>query len=151
MDRILSVGWNLVPKRQLKINLPLIDALQRIPKYAKFLKDLLKGKDRLGEVANVPLSAGCSAVILNKLPEKLVDPGMFTIPCLFGDDVRRHALADSGASINLMPYSLYQKLALSDLSPTRMTLSLADRGKQSKHGQGKQMLRIICHGIKVVE
>ncbi|KAD7479839.1 hypothetical protein E3N88_02975 [Mikania micrantha] len=112
--------------RQLKINLPFIEALQHIPKYVKFLKELLKGKDRLGEVANVPLSAGCSAVILNKLPEKLADPGMFTIPCLFGDNVRRYALADSGASINLMPYSLYEKLALGDLFPTRMTLSLAD-------------------------
>ncbi|KAD5803433.1 hypothetical protein E3N88_14793 [Mikania micrantha] len=101
--------------KQLKINLPFIEALQHIPKYVKFLKELLKGKDRLGEVSNVPLSAGCSAVILNKLPEKLADPGMFTIPCLFGDDVKRYALADSGASINLMPYSLYEKLALAKL------------------------------------
>ncbi|KAD6119860.1 hypothetical protein E3N88_11131 [Mikania micrantha] len=126
--------------RQLKINLPFIEALQRIPKYVKFLKELLKGKDRLGEVANVPLSAGCSAVILNKLPEKLADPGMFTIPCLFGDDVRRYALADSGASINLMPYSLYEKLALGDLSPTRMTLSLVDRSVKCPRGILKNVL-----------
>ncbi|KAD6454135.1 hypothetical protein E3N88_08841 [Mikania micrantha] len=126
--------------RQLKINLPLIDVLQRIPKYAKFLKELLKSKDRLGEVANVPLSAGCSAVILNKLPEKLADPGMFTIPCLFGDDVRRYALADSGASINLMPHSLYEKLALGDLSPTRMTLSLADRSVANSMRAGGELV-----------
>ncbi|KAD4888365.1 hypothetical protein E3N88_20438 [Mikania micrantha] len=126
--------------RQLKINLPFIEALQHIPKYVKFLKELLKGKDHLGEVANVPLSAGCSAVVLNKLPEKLADPGMFTIPCLFGDDVRRYALADSGASINLMPYSLYEKLALGDLSPTRMTLSLADRSVKCPRGILKNVL-----------
>ena len=126
--------------RQLKINLPFIEALQHIPKYVKFLKELLKAKDYLGEVANVPLSAGCSAVILNKLPEKLADPGMFTIPCLFGDDVRRYALADSGASINLMPYSLYEKLALGDLSPTRMTLSLADRSVKCPRGILKNVL-----------
>ncbi|KAD5803728.1 hypothetical protein E3N88_15088 [Mikania micrantha] len=126
--------------RQLKINLPFIEALQHIPKYVKFLKELLKGKDRLGEVANVPLSAGCSAVILNKLPEKLADPGMFTIPCLLGDDVTRYALADSGASINLMPYSLYEKLALGDLSPTRMTLSLADRSVKCPRGILKNVL-----------
>ncbi|KAD4385637.1 hypothetical protein E3N88_25806 [Mikania micrantha] len=112
--------------KQLKINLPFIEALQHMPKYAKFLKDLLKRKERLGELSNVPLSGGCSAVILNKLPEKLTDPEIFTIPCLFGSDTQRHALADSGASINLMPYSLYEKLALGELMPTRMTLSLAD-------------------------
>ncbi|KAD3068394.1 hypothetical protein E3N88_36274 [Mikania micrantha] len=65
---------------------------------------------------------------------------MFTIPCLFGDDVRRYALADSGASINLMPYSLYEKLALGDLSPTRMTLSLADRSVKCPRGILKNVL-----------
>ncbi|KAD5802838.1 hypothetical protein E3N88_14198 [Mikania micrantha] len=126
--------------KQLNINLPFIEALQHIPKYVKYLKELLKSKDRLGEVANTPVSAGCSAVILNKLPEKLADPGMFTIPCLFGDDFKRRALADSGASINLMPYSLYEKLALGDLSPTRMTLSLADRSVKCPQGILKNVL-----------
>ncbi|KAD4888324.1 hypothetical protein E3N88_20397 [Mikania micrantha] len=126
--------------KQLKINLPFIEALQHIPKYVKYLKELLKSKDRLGEVGNTPVSAGCSAVILNKLPEKLADPGMFTIPCLFGDDVKRHALADSGASINLMPYSLYEKLALGELSPTHMTLSLADRSVKCPRGILKNVL-----------
>ncbi|KAD7476900.1 hypothetical protein E3N88_00036 [Mikania micrantha] len=120
--------------KQLKINLPFIEALRRIPKYAKFLKDLLKGKDRLGKLTEVPLSRDCSAVITNTLPEKLTDPGILTIPCLFGSDVRSHALADSGASINLIPYSLYKKLALGDLVPTRMTLSLADRSVKCPRG-----------------
>ncbi|KAD3337155.1 hypothetical protein E3N88_32675 [Mikania micrantha] len=120
--------------KQLKINLPFIEALQRMPKYAKFLKDLLKGKDRLGKLTEVPLSRDCSAVITNMLPEKLTDPGILTIPCLFGSDVRSHALADSGASINLMPYSLYEKLALGDLVPTSMTLSLADRSVKCPRG-----------------
>ncbi|KAI3742924.1 hypothetical protein L1987_60623 [Smallanthus sonchifolius] len=120
--------------KQLKINLPFIDALQRMPKYAKFLKDLLKGKDRLGKLNEVPLSRECSVVITNTLPEKLTDPGIFTIPCLFGGDVRSHALADSGASINLMPYSLYEKLALGELAPTCMTLSLADRSIKCPRG-----------------
>ncbi|KAD4180054.1 hypothetical protein E3N88_28645 [Mikania micrantha] len=126
--------------KQLKINLPFIEALQHMPKYAKFLKDLLKRKDRLGELSNVPLSGGCSAVILKKLPEKLTDPGIFTIPCLFGSDTQRHALADSGASINLMPYSLYEKLALGELSPTRMTLSLADRTVKCPRGIVENLL-----------
>ncbi|KAI3807729.1 hypothetical protein L1987_23663 [Smallanthus sonchifolius] len=120
--------------KQLKINLPFIEALQRMPKYAKFLKDLLKGKDWLGKLNEVPLSRECSAVITNTLPEKLTDPGIFTIPCLFGGDVRSHALANSGASINLMPHSLYEKLALGELAPTRMTLSLADRSIKCPRG-----------------
>jgi len=113
--------------KQLKVNLPFIEALQHMPKYAKFLKDLLKRKSKLGELSNVPLTGGCSTVILNKLPEKLTDPGVFTIPCLFGSDTQSHALVDLGASINLMPYSMYEKLDLGDLTPTSMTLSLADR------------------------
>ncbi|XP_021991535.1 uncharacterized protein LOC110888312 [Helianthus annuus] len=98
-----------------------------MPKYAKFLKDLLKRKDRLGELSNIALIAliaGCSAVVLNNLPEKLIDTGIFTIPCMFSSGTLSHALADLDASINLMPYSLYEKLDLGDLTPTRMTLSL---------------------------
>ncbi|XP_021991882.1 uncharacterized protein LOC110888676 [Helianthus annuus] len=111
--------------KQLKINLPLIEALKHMPKYAKFLKEILKGKDKLEELPNVSLNVECSAVVTNSLPEKLIDPGIFTIPCLFGGDVQNHALTDLGASINLMPYSFYEKLGLGDLKPTRMTLSLA--------------------------
>ncbi|KAM0061953.1 putative aspartic peptidase domain superfamily [Helianthus debilis subsp. tardiflorus] len=120
--------------KQLKVNLPFIEALQSMPKYVKFLKEFLKRKDRVDEFSNTPLNGDCSVVILNKLPEKLTDPGIFTIPCLFGGDVQNHALADLGASINLMPYSFYEKLGLGDLKPTRMTLSLAD--KTIKYPQG---------------
>ncbi|XP_076926771.1 uncharacterized protein LOC143590063 [Bidens hawaiensis] len=112
--------------RQLKINLPFIEALQHMPKYAKFLKDLLKRKDRLGEVSSIPLMGDCSVVVLNRVPEKLLDSGVFTIPVLFGSDAMSQALADLGASINLMPYSLYKKLELGELTPTHMSLSLAD-------------------------
>lgn len=54
-----------------------------MPKYAKFLKDLLKNKCKLGDILYVPLSGECSVVVTNKLPEKLSDPGVFTIPCIF--------------------------------------------------------------------
>ncbi|XP_021991969.1 uncharacterized protein LOC110888769 [Helianthus annuus] len=98
---------------KLKINLPFIEALQSMPKYEKFLKDLLKRKERIGELSNIPLTGGCSAVVLNKLPEKLTDLGTFTIPCFFGGAVTpAHALADLGASVNLMPFSLYERLGL---------------------------------------
>ncbi|XP_076960036.1 uncharacterized protein LOC143636283 [Bidens hawaiensis] len=105
-------GYFLDMFLQLKINLSFIEALQHMPKYAKFLKDLLKRKDRLGEVSSIPLMGDCSAVVLNRVPEKLSDPGVFTIPVLFGNDAMSHALADLGESINLMPYSLYEKLEL---------------------------------------
>ncbi|KAI3776015.1 hypothetical protein L1987_45775 [Smallanthus sonchifolius] len=121
--------------KQLKINLPFIEALQSMPKYAKFLKDFLKRKDRIGEFSNIPLTGGCSAVVLNKLPEKLTDPGTFTISCLFGGAITpAHALADLGASINLMPFSLFEKLGLGELTPTRMSLSLADRSVKYPRG-----------------
>ncbi|XP_076905366.1 uncharacterized protein LOC143561111 [Bidens hawaiensis] len=120
--------------RRLKINLPFIEALQHMPKYAKFLKDLLKRKDRLGEVSSIPLMGDCSAVVLNRVPEKLSDPGVFMIPVLFGSDAMSHALADLGASINLMPYSLYEKLELGELTPTRMSLSLPDHSVKYPRG-----------------
>ncbi|XP_021971755.1 uncharacterized protein LOC110866917 [Helianthus annuus] len=126
--------------KQLKINLPFIEALQSMPKYAKFLKDLLRNKEKLGELSNVPLNGGCSAVVLNKLPEKLTDPGIFTIPCLFGSNTNTRALADLGASINLMPFSLYEKLDLGELAPTRMTLSLADRSIKYPRGIVENLL-----------
>ncbi|XP_021986029.1 uncharacterized protein LOC110882271 [Helianthus annuus] len=123
-----------------EINLLFIEALQSMPKYAKFLKDLLKRKDRLGAISNIPLTGGCSAVILNKVPEKLTDLGLFNIPCLFGSDTKYRALGDLGASINLMPYSLYQKLDLGELSPTRMSLSLADRSVKYPRGVVENLL-----------
>ncbi|XP_076954754.1 uncharacterized protein LOC143629338 [Bidens hawaiensis] len=112
--------------RLLRINLPFIEALQYMPKYAKFLKDILKQKESLEELSTVPLNGEFSAVVLNKVPEKLPDLGVFTIPCLFGRDTSCQALADLGAYINLMLYSLFEKLGLGELTPTRMTLSLVD-------------------------
>nr|GEV28870.1 reverse transcriptase domain-containing protein [Tanacetum cinerariifolium] len=103
------------------------DALLLMPKFASTIKSLLTNKDKLFELAKVPLNENCSAMLLKKLPEKLGDPAKFLIPCDFpGIDVC-HALADLGASINLMPLSIWKKLSLPELTPTRMTLELADR------------------------
>ncbi|GKC48955.1 reverse transcriptase domain-containing protein, partial [Tanacetum coccineum] len=96
-------------------------------KFAPTIKSLLMNKEKLLELAKIPLNENCSAMLLKKLPEKLGDPGKFLIPCNFpGMDVC-HALADLGASINLMPLSIWKKLSLPELTPTRMTLELADR------------------------
>ncbi|GJV28433.1 reverse transcriptase domain-containing protein [Tanacetum coccineum] len=112
--------------KQLHVNISLADALILIPKYQKMLKSLLSNKEKLIEIANTPLSENCSAVILKKLPEKLGDPGKFLIPCGFSE-LKCKALADLGASINLMPLSVWKKLGLPELIPTLMTLELANR------------------------
>nr|GEV87031.1 reverse transcriptase domain-containing protein [Tanacetum cinerariifolium] len=81
---------------------------------------------KLCEMARTSLNEHCSEVFLKKLPEKLGDPGMFLIPCDFPGMAECLALADLGASINLMPYSMWKILCLPDLTPTCMTLELAD-------------------------
>nr|GEU78979.1 reverse transcriptase domain-containing protein [Tanacetum cinerariifolium] len=103
------------------------DALFLMVKFASTIKSLLTNKDKLFELAKIHLNENCSAMLLKNLPEKLRDPDKFLIPCDFpGMDVC-HTLADLGASINLMPLSIWKKLSLPKLTPTRMTLELTDR------------------------
>ncbi|GKB06264.1 reverse transcriptase domain-containing protein [Tanacetum coccineum] len=90
------------------------------------LKSLLSNKEKLLELANTPLNENCSAVILKKLPKKLGDPGKFLILCGFSE-LEYKALADVGASIKLMPLSVWKKLGLPELISTQMTLELANR------------------------
>ncbi|GJY15295.1 reverse transcriptase domain-containing protein [Tanacetum coccineum] len=113
--------------RDLSFEISFTDALMLMPKFASTLKTLIGNKEKLSELARTPLNENCSAVILNKLPKKLGDPGRFLIPCEFTGITTCNALADLGASINLMPYSVWKDLALSELTPTCMTLELADR------------------------
>nr|GEU29873.1 reverse transcriptase domain-containing protein [Tanacetum cinerariifolium] len=111
----------------LHFDISFADALLLMPKFASTIKSLLTNKDKLFELAKVPLNENCSDMLLKKLPEKLGDPGKFLIPCDFPRMDVCHALADLGASINLMPLSIWKKLSLPELTPTRMTLELADR------------------------
>nr|GEW54234.1 reverse transcriptase domain-containing protein [Tanacetum cinerariifolium] len=98
----------------------------KVPPPPKMLKALMSNNEKLQELANTPLNENCLAVILKKLPKKLGDPGKFLIPCGFSE-LKCKALADLGASINLMPISVWKKLGLPELIPTRMTLELANR------------------------
>ena len=98
-----------------------------MPLYAKFLKEILSKKRRIAEEGVVNLTATCSAEIKKNLPEKMKDPGSFTIPCIIGEFEFQKALCDSGASINLMPLSVTRKLSLGELTPTTVTLQMADR------------------------
>ncbi|GJX24311.1 reverse transcriptase domain-containing protein [Tanacetum coccineum] len=113
--------------KDLSFEISLTDALILMPKFASTLKALIGNKEKLSEMARTPLNEHCSAVILNKLPEKLGDPDKFLIPCDFPGMDECLALADLGASINLMPLSMWKKLSLPELTPTCMTLELADR------------------------
>nr|GEV18222.1 reverse transcriptase domain-containing protein [Tanacetum cinerariifolium] len=111
----------------LHFDISFADALLLMPKFASTIKSLLTNKDKLFELAKVPLNKNCSAMLLKKLLEKLGDPGKFLIPCDFPGIHVCHALADLGASINLMPLSIWKKILLPELTPTRITLELANR------------------------
>ena len=106
--------------------MPFIEVVTQMPLYAKFLKDILSKKMKIAEEGIVNLTATCSAVIKRGLPEKMKDPGSFTIPCTIGEFEFQKALCDSGASINLMPYFVAKKLSLGEITPTTVTLQIAD-------------------------
>ncbi|TQE03197.1 hypothetical protein C1H46_011200 [Malus baccata] len=118
--------------RKVQVNLPLLDAIKQVPKYAKFLKELCTNKRRFNDQETVALSEEVSAVLQRKLPPKLKDAGSFTIPCVIGGKEFGRALCDLGASINLMPYSVYESLNLGDLKETKVVIQLADRSRYPK-------------------
>ncbi|GJR04338.1 reverse transcriptase domain-containing protein [Tanacetum coccineum] len=112
----------------------------RMPNYGKFLKELVNNKHKIEQISAAFLSDESSAILQNKVPPKLGDPRSFLIPCNFNKAFSCNALADLGASINLMPYSLYAKLSLETLKPTKMSVRLADRSFQYPVGIAKNML-----------
>ena len=113
--------------KKIEINIPFSEALTQMPHYAKFMKDLLSKNRKFTEEGIVSLNATCNAVIQKSIPEKRQDPGSFTIPCMIGNADMGKALCDSGASINLMPLSVAKRLSLGELTPTAITLQMADR------------------------
>ncbi|GJY65107.1 reverse transcriptase domain-containing protein [Tanacetum coccineum] len=126
--------------RAVWINVPLIEVLAEMPNYGKFLKELISNKHKIEQISAAFLSNESSAMIQNKVPPKLGDPRSFLIPCNFNKTFSCKALADLGASINLMPYSLYAKLSLETLKPTKMSVRLADRTFQYLVGIATYML-----------
>ncbi|KAJ9180836.1 hypothetical protein P3X46_009034 [Hevea brasiliensis] len=105
-----------------------------MPSYAKFLKEILSNKRRLEDYETVALTEECSAILQRKLPPKLKDPGSFSIPCHIGESCFVKALCDLGASVSLMPLSIYEKLNMGDLKPTHISLQLADRSIKYPEG-----------------
>ncbi|XP_023747960.1 uncharacterized protein LOC111896174 [Lactuca sativa] len=98
-----------------------------MPEYAKFLKDLLTNRKKIWEVSRVVLNETCSSANVNMLPKKMGDSGSLTLPCQFKNLATSHALADSGASVNLMPYSFFKKLDLPEPIPIHMDIHLANK------------------------
>jgi len=115
--------------RRCEVNIPLLDAIKQVPRYAKFLKELctIKRKQKLKGCEKVRVGENVSVVIQRKLPAKCKDPGMFTIPCTIGNTRFEKAMTDLGASINVMPYSIYASLKLGPLNKTSAVIQLADR------------------------
>ncbi|XP_012850542.1 PREDICTED: uncharacterized protein LOC105970278 [Erythranthe guttata] len=120
--------------KQIRINIPFAEALEVMPNYTKFMKEVLSKKIRIEEDIPVTLTATCSAILQSNLPPKMKDAGSYTIPCIIGNSTFDKALCDLGASINLMPMFVFLKLSLENLNRTRMTLQLADRSLKYPDG-----------------
>ena len=126
--------------REVKVNIPLLDMIKQVPTYAKFLKDLCTVKRSLKVNKKVFLTEQVSAIIGNKTPVKYKDPGCPTISVNIGGTSVEKALLDLGASVNLLPYSMYKRLGLGELKPTSITLSLADRSIKIPKGTIEDVL-----------
>ncbi|GJX78786.1 reverse transcriptase domain-containing protein, partial [Tanacetum coccineum] len=129
--------WNINRRRKrtrLHFDISFADALLRMPKFASTFKSLLSNKEKLFELANTSLNENCLAVLLKKFPKKHGDSDKFLIPCDVPKLDECLALADLGASINLMPLSVWKKLSLPELTSTRMTLELANRSVSHPKG-----------------
>nr|GEW54873.1 retrovirus-related Pol polyprotein from transposon TNT 1-94 [Tanacetum cinerariifolium] len=125
--------------KDLNFNISFADALILMPKFGPSIKSLLTNKDKLCDLSKSPLNEHCSSILLKKLPEKLRDPGKFLISCDFPKMAECLALADLGASINLMLVFVWNKLSLPNLSPTCMTLELADHSISRPVGVSKDV------------
>ena len=126
--------------RQVKVNIPLLDMIKQVPTYAKFLKDLCTVKKGLNVNKKAFLTEQVSAIIECKTPVKYKDPGCPTISVNIGGISVEKALLDLGASVNLLPYSMYKQLGLGELKPTSITLSLADRSIKIPKGTIEDVL-----------
>ncbi|KAM2593930.1 hypothetical protein TB1_043016 [Malus domestica] len=133
--------------RKVQVNIPLLDAIKQIPKYAKFLKKLCTTRKRFREKEVVHVSENVSAMLQRKLPPKCKDPGSFTIPCVLGNTRFDSAMLDLGASINVMPYSVYASMNLGELKNDGVIIQLADRSNAYPKGVLEDVLVQVDHLI----
>ncbi|KAM1127923.1 hypothetical protein ACFX2B_037425 [Malus domestica] len=113
--------------RKVQINIPFLDAIEQVPKYAKFLNELCTTRKRASNKEVVRVSENVSAMLQRKIPPKCKDPGSFTIYCVKGNTRFESAMLDLGASINVMPYSIYASMNLGELKNDGVIIQLDDR------------------------
>ena len=126
--------------KQVKLNIPLLDAIKKISSYAKFMKDLCTVKRKLGVNKEAFMTEQSTSFIRNNFPPKYKDSGSPTISIVVGNSKLGHALVDLGESVNLLPYSRYVDLGLGELEPTNINLQLADRSVKIPRGIVKDVL-----------
>ncbi|XP_062086338.1 uncharacterized protein LOC133792446 [Humulus lupulus] len=120
--------------KKLHINIPFAEVVEHMPSYVKFMEEILSKKRKMEDYETVALTEECSAILQRKLPQKMKDPGSFTISFTIGNFDYKQALCDLEASINLMPLSVFRRLGFGEARPTTVTLQLADRSV--KHPRG---------------
>ncbi|CAM8884620.1 unnamed protein product [Rhodiola kirilowii] len=125
---------------KVEINIPLLEAIKQIPRYAKFLKELCINRRRNTGNDQELMSRNISAVMQRKVPPKCGDPGTYTIPCKIGNIRIDNCMLDLGASINVLPFSIYSCLKIGPLKPTGLTIQLADRSCKQPEGKIEDVL-----------
>ncbi|KAM1006077.1 hypothetical protein ACFX2A_002871 [Malus domestica] len=133
--------------RKVQVNIPLLDAIKQVPRYAKFLKELCTTRKRISTKEVVKVSENVSAVLQRKLPPKCKDPGNFTISCIIGNTRFEQCMLDLGASINVMPYSIYASMNLGELKQDGVIIQLADRSNAYPKGVFEDVLVQVNHLI----
>ncbi|GJU93598.1 hypothetical protein Tco_1318354 [Tanacetum coccineum] len=120
--------------KKLKINRSLIRTVKRMPEYLMHVKDVFSSKNPIMEKDAVRLNDRCTTVLQNQPPLKENDPGSFTLLCLIGNSKIRSALADLGASVDVMPFFMFKKLQIGNFQPTNMMVEMADMTKKAPKG-----------------
>ncbi|KAM0976423.1 hypothetical protein ACFX2C_019343 [Malus domestica] len=133
--------------RKVQVNIPLLDAIKQVLRYAKFLKELCTTRKRMSTKEGVKVGENVSAILQRKLPPKCKDPGSFTIPCVIGNTRFESAMLDLGASINVMPYSIYASMNLGELKNESVIIQLADRSNAYPEGVLEDALVQVNHLI----
>ncbi|CAN6547031.1 unnamed protein product [Malus baccata var. baccata] len=133
--------------RKVQVNIPLLDAIKQVPRYAKFLKELCTTRKRISNKEVVKVSENVSAVLQRKLPPKCKDPRSFTIPCVIGNTRFEQCMLDLGASINVMPYFIYASMNLGELKQDGVIIQLADRSNAYPKGVLEDVLVQVNHLI----
>ncbi|CAN6560271.1 unnamed protein product [Malus baccata var. baccata] len=131
--------------RKVQVNIPLLDAIKQVPRYAKFLKELCTTRKRMSTKEVVKVGENVSAILQRKLPPKCKDPGSFTIPCVIGNTRFESAMLDLGASINVMPYSIYASMNLGAWKNDGVIIQLADRSNAYPKGVLEDVLVQVNH------